>query len=98
MAKKLHHNIDIYAGVVRCNEFALEEFLLFALLFSLTRGIPTAIKFEETNLKLGPANATVRKHHMAFDNTILSFKAKAAPSDVLYEFHWKLSRDVNEFS
>ena len=66
----------------------LKNFSLLVLLFGLTcgGGIPTAMKFEESNLKPGSNsdNATVRIHHIAFDNTILSFKAKASPSDVLF--------------
>ena len=70
----------------------LKTVSLFAVLFGLTcanqgaSGIPTPIKFEEINLKPGPdfANATVRMHHMVLDETVLSFKAEAAPSDVLF--------------
>ena len=61
---------------------------LFAVLFGLScaSGIPAPIKFEETNLKPGTdsANATVRMHHIAMYGTVLSFKAKAAPSDVTF--------------
>ena len=63
-------------------------------------GIPTAIKFEETNLKPGSNsdNATIRIHHsISFDNTILSFKAKAAPSDVLYRIIFTIVIKITEY-
>ena len=79
----------------------LRKFSLLVLLFALTCvcGVPTAIKFKETNLKPGSnsANATVRIHHIAFDNTILSFKAKAASSDVVYRVLFTIVIKVTEY-
>ena len=59
------------------------SFLLLAVLFGLTCGIPTGGKFEVTNLEPGPdaANATVRTHHMTLaDGGVVRIKAKASPN------------------